>query len=346
MKTLKYIIFLLLILIIGFLIYVAIQPNDYDVKRTQLINAPANVIYNNINDLKQWESWGPWHDNDSTIVTSYSDNTTGIGAKSSWTSKDGPGNLELVNTVPNKSVDLKLQFSDYEPTDIYWTLEDAEGGTNVTWGMKNESNPFMFKLFGVLSGGMDKMLGTMQEDGLKNLSGVVTEQMKNAPKKSYRLGDVVEVELTDGKFIGYLQKTSTDLEHEEMTALFMEFMPKAGMYAAENKLTPDDFVPGTFYTKWDEKTKEAEFYIGLLLKKELAPAEGMTALDVPGGKAVKIAKYGDYGTGDYEAHIAIGEYMQSKKIEMNGTSVWELYVNDPTTVKPEDIQTDIYYPVK
>ena len=345
MKILKYILFLLLILIIGFLIYVAVQPNEYDVNRTKLINAPAHVIYNNINDIKNWDAWGPWHDTDSTIVTSYSANTIGVGAKSTWTSKDGPGNMELVNTIPNKSVDLKIQFSDYEPTDVYWALEEVGGGTNVTWGMKNDKNPFIFKLFAVFSGGMDKMLGIMEENGLNNLSIVVAEQMKSMPQVEFRLGDVVDVELTETKFIGYLQKTSTDMEQEGMTKLFMEFMPKAGMHAA-SKLAPEDYIPGTFYTKWDEETKEAEFYIGLLLKKELAPAEGMTSINVPGGKAVKIAKYGNYGSGDYEAHMAIGEYMQNKKLEMNGTSVWELYVNDPTTVKPEDIQTDIYYPIK
>ena len=344
MKTLKYILFLLLILVIGFLIYVAVQPNEYDVKRTKIINAPAHVIYNNINDLKQWESWGPWHEDDSTIVTSYAGNTVGVGAKSSWTSKDSPGNMELVSTVPNQSVDLKMQFGDYEPTDIYWTLEEVDGGTKVTWGMKNEKNPFMFKLFGALTGGMEGMLGPMEEKGLDNITNVVAEQMKNMPK-AFNLGEVVEVELAATKFIGYLQKGSTDMDHEAMTKLFMEFMPKAGMYAA-SKLTPEDYVPGTFYTKWDEETKEAEFYIGLLLKKKLAPAKGMTAIDVPGGKAVKIAKYGNYGSGEYEAHVAIGEYMQSKKLEMNGTSVWELYVNDSTTVKPEEIQTDIYYPIK
>lgn len=344
MKTLKYILFLLLILIIGFLIYVAVQPNEYDVKRTKLINAPSNVIYNNINDLKQWESWGPWHDDDSTIVSTYSGSSVGVGAKSSWTSKDGPGNMELVSTVPDKSVDLKMQISDYEPTDIYWTLEEVEGGTNVTWGMKNEKNPFMFKLFGALTGGMDGMLGTMEEKGLDNLANVISEQMKNMPK-DFRIGDVVEVELTATKFIGYFQKTSTEIDHEAMSKLFMEFMPKAGMHAA-SKLSPEDYVPGSVYTKWDEETKEAEFYIGLLLKNDLAPAEGMTVLDLPAGKSLKIAKYGNYGTGDYEAHTALDKHMKDNALEHNGDAIWELYVNDPTLVKPEEIQTDIYYPVK
>lgn len=344
MKILKYLLLLLLVIIVGVLIYAAVQPNEYDIKRTKLINAPANVIYNNINDLKKWENWGPWHDEDSTIVSTYSKNTVGVGAKSNWTSKDGPGNMELVSTVPNKSVNLKMQFYDYNPTDISWTLEEVDGSTNVTWGMKNTETPFIFKLFSALAGGMDNMLGTMEENGLENLSNVVAEQMKNAPI-GFKLGDISQAVLPKRKFIGFQQKGSTEMSHEEMTKLFMEFMPKAGAHAM-SKLSHEDFTPGTFYTKWDEETKEAEFYIGVLLKKDLAPAKGMTALDVPAGNSVKIAKYGNYGTGDYEAHVAIGKYMQDNKLEMNGTSVWELYVNDPMEVKPEDIQTDIYYPIK
>ncbi|MGB1307949.1 MAG: GyrI-like domain-containing protein [Oceanihabitans sp.] len=345
MKTFKYLLFLLLIILVGFLIYVAVQPSAYNVKRTKLINAPADIIYKNIIDLKQWEEWGPWHDEDSTIVSTYSGKTVGVGATSSWTSKDGPGNMKLFNAVPNKAIDLKLQFGDYEPSEINWTLEEVEGGTNVTWGMKNDNNPFMFKIFGALAGGMDNMLGPMEESGLNNLENVVNQQIKNMPKASFKLGDIVEVEMPAYKFIGFKQNTSTDLEHEKMSDLFMKFMPKAGAHAA-SKLSYEDFIPGTVYTKWDETTKEAEFYIGVLLKKDLEPANGMTAINLAGGKAIKMAKFGNYGSGDYEAHTALGEYLQENNLKQNGTVIWELYVNDPTTVKPEAIQTDIYYPIQ
>lgn len=345
MKILKYLLFLVFILLVAFLLYVIIQPSKYDVKRSKLIDAPANLVYNQINNIKHWDKWGPWHDTDSTIVTTYSENTIGVGAKSSWTSKDGPGSMELVNTVPDKSVDLKMQFGNYEPTDIYWKLDEVEGGTNVTWGMKNDNNPFMFKLFGVLSGGMDKMLGKMEEDGLNNLEKVVLEQIKNMPKPNYKLSEVEDLELPAATFIGYKQNTSTDLTHEEFTKLYMEYLPKVGAYAA-SKLKPDAYTPGTYFIKWDQQTKEAEYYIGVLLKEKLAPAEDMTSIDIPAGKAVKISKLGNYGTGDYEAHLAIEEFMKSKNLESNGTSVWELYVNDPTLVKPEEIQTDIYYPIQ
>ena len=52
MKALKYILFLLLILIIGVAIYIAVQPNTFEVSRTRTINAPAPVLYNNVIDYK------------------------------------------------------------------------------------------------------------------------------------------------------------------------------------------------------------------------------------------------------------------------------------------------------
>jgi len=252
MKFLKYLLFLLIIVAVGLLIYTAVQPNEYDVKRTKLIKAPASIIYNNINDIKKWDNWGPWHDKDSTIVTTYSDNTVGVGAKSSWTSKDGPGNMKLISTVANKSVDLKMQFYDYNPTDVYWTLDEVDGGTNVTWGMKNTKNPFIFKLFSVLSGGMDNMLGEMEGNGLNNLEKVVLEDLKNNPIPKFKLSNVSIENLPAKNFIGYLQKTSTTAALEDMTKIFKELKPKAEAYAM-SKLSHEDFRYDCFEFSYGKK---------------------------------------------------------------------------------------------
>jgi len=52
--------FFIIILIITSFTYIAIQPNSYDVKRTRTIDAPAAVIFNNVNDFRNWEAWSPW----------------------------------------------------------------------------------------------------------------------------------------------------------------------------------------------------------------------------------------------------------------------------------------------
>lgn len=343
MKILKYLVLLLLAVIIGGAVYAYMQPSEYDISRSKVIKAPIADVFSTVNDLRTWEEWGPWHDEDSTIVVTYGDNTIGVGANHSWTGKDGPGNMKTVNVVANKIIEQKMQFSDYDPSDVIWKFKEVEGGTEVTWHIKEGDAPFMFKIFAALSGGWDNMLGPMQAQGLGNLDKVIQKRMKEA--NSFRVGEVKSINLEAKKFIGYYHEGSTDMNHEEMTKLFMTDMPKAGMYAAQSGLKEGDYVPASVYTQWDENTKEAKFYIGLLLHKEIKPAEGMKVVEMPTGKGVMVDKYGNYGTGDMEAHAKIDQYLKANNLVYNGL-VWELYVNDPTTVKPQDIRTDIYYAVK
>ncbi|QHI36200.1 hypothetical protein IMCC3317_15590 [Kordia antarctica] len=345
MKILKYVLLLLLVLIVAGAIFIATRANDYDVVRSKVIKAPITTVFNNINDYKNWEAWGPWMEEDSTIVVTYNEQTSGVGANYSWTSDNGPGKMKTVSLTQNKSIEQEMQFGDYEPTDVYWTFEEVEEGTKVSWGMKSDKTAFVFKMFAVMGGGMDKMLGDMEEKGLNSIEREVLAELEKNPPKQFRLSEVTQQQLTAKKFIGFHQKTTTDAVMEDMSKLFMEFMPKAGMYAAKNKL--ESYTPGSLFIKWDEETKEAEFYIGLLVDAEtkLPKEKGMIVTKIPAGNSVKISKYGPYGVGDYEAHTMIGTYIGKNNLTQNGP-IWELYVNDPMNVKPENVQTDIYYPVK
>lgn len=122
-------------------------------------------------------------------------------------------------------------------------------------------------------------------------------------------------------------------------------MPKVGTYASESGLKYEEYTPGAIFTKTDMATGDMEFLVGLFLKKELAPAEGMQTVSFPAGAVVMVSKYGNYGTGSTEAHAAIEKFMTENALAVNGHN-YEMYVNDPTMVKPSEIQTDIYYPVK
>ncbi len=342
MKILKYVLlFILAVVVIG-LIYVSMQPGNYDVKRSKIIKAPVSATFNMVNEFRNWEKWGPWHEKDSTIVVSYSGKTVGVGASYTWTSKkDGPGNMKTAALVANESIDQKIQFGDFEPTDVYWKFEEVTEGTKVTWGMKAEKVPFIFKMMSAVSGGFEKMFGEMEEQGLENINTLMEAEMKLA--NSFTIGQISTVDVEGRKFIGYHHKIKIDME--KMTELFMNDLPKVGAYAAENGLKQGDYIPGSVYTKWDEAAGETEFYIGLLLDKDIKPAEGMSAINLPVGKAAMISKFGNYGNGDEKAHEAIDKFLKVSKKEMK-YPIWELYVNDPSQVKPYEIQTDIYYPIK
>lgn len=339
MKLIRFLLFFIIIIVVIGLLYISIQPGNYEVSRTKIVNYTTPSVFNTVNDLKTWEKWGPWHDEDTTIVVTYGDKTVGVGASDSWTSeKDGPGKMKTIAVEENKAIVQEMQFGDNDPSAVIWGFESLGEKTKITWTMKDDKAPFIFKAFSAMSGGWDNMLGPMLEKGLNNLEVVI----KNQPKP-YRFSAAKIVKTEDKIFIGYPHQMKID--HEAMTAAFEKAMPKAGMYAIKSGLTYGDFVPAAVYTKWDEKTGETAFYIGLLLHKDLKPGEGMEVVKLTATNNVMLSKFGNYGVGDYEAHIEIDTYIKANKLKQR-FPMYELYVNDPADVKLEDIQTDIYYPLE
>jgi len=345
MKILKYLLLLLLVIVGGFLLFTTLQPNIFDFERSRVINAPADYVYKHISDYKKCEAWGPWQEQDTTMTFTYNEQTSGVGANYSWNGAMGPGSMKTLEAVENKSLKQELKFGEFAPSEVNWRLEETPEGTKVTWGMKGKAD-FMLKAIMVPYGGMEKGNEPSFLRGLEKLDSIVVDDYtKNPPivKAAFTLGSVLTLKQDAQQFIGYKQVTKID--HEAMTKLYMEFMPKAGMHAGAQKLADTDYTPAAVFTKWDEEKGEAEFYIGLVVRKDVALAEGMEKLTLPEGKNVMITKYGQYGTGDQEAHMAIDKHLKENGLEQNG-AIWELYVNDPGTVKPEDIETEIHYPVK
>ena len=56
MKTLKYIFLVLLILVVLGAVYLATLEGDYDVKRSRIIHANPEVVFNDLNDYKNWKT--------------------------------------------------------------------------------------------------------------------------------------------------------------------------------------------------------------------------------------------------------------------------------------------------
>jgi len=345
MKILKYLLLLLLIIVGGFLLFTTLQPNKYDFERSRVINAPVDYVYKHISDYKKCEAWGPWQEQDTTMTFKYTEQTSGIGASYSWDGAWGPGSMKTLDAVENKSLKQELKFGEFAPSEVNWTLTETPDGTKVTWAMKGEAD-FMLKAMMVPVGGMEKGNEASFLRGLEKLDSIVVDDYTKyppIPKVTFSLGSVLSLKQDAQQFIGYKQVSKID--HEAMTKLYMEFMPKAGMHAAAQKLTNTDYTPAAVFTNWDEEKGEAEFYIGLVVRKDVPLDNGMEKLTLPKGQNIMITKYGPYGTGDQEAHTAINKHLISNGLEQNG-AIWELYVNDPMTVKPEDIETEIHYPVK
>jgi uncharacterized protein YndB with AHSA1/START domain len=168
------ILLLLVILILGAAVLIQQQPDEFRVTRSAMIDAPAQVIFENINDLRKWEAWSPWAKLDPNAKNSFDGPPMGVGSSMSWAgdNKVGVGRMTIVESRPNEFIRFRLEFE--KPMKAVNTAEfslspDAER-TSVIWSMFGR-NRFIGKAMGLFMN-CEKMVGEQFEKGLENLKSV------------------------------------------------------------------------------------------------------------------------------------------------------------------------------
>ncbi|MEX2025792.1 MAG: SRPBCC family protein [Pirellulaceae bacterium] len=175
---------ILAVLIIGFLVVVAMQPDDFVITRSATIDAPPADVFPHVNDLHQWQAWSPWAKLDPSAKNTFEGPSAGAGAAFSWSGNDkiGEGKMTITESKPNELVRMKLEFvrpmEDKADTDF--VLAPAGGKTDLTWTMAGKNN-FMGKAF-CLFMDMDAMVGGDFEEGLANLKKIVEVEQTTTDK--------------------------------------------------------------------------------------------------------------------------------------------------------------------
>lgn len=344
MKILKYLFFLLLIIVIGGAIYFATQDGSFEVAKTQTMNAPAEVIYNNVKDYKNWEEWGPWMKEDPDIEIKYAEKTEGEGASYSWNSEIvGDGSMKTVKVIPNKEINQKIIFNtpigDSE-SDVYWKFEEGEnpGTTDVTWGMNGEPT-FLEKVFmSFSSDDFETSLGTMYNDGLTNLHAVVEEDMK-----AY----TVHVDGLTQHGGGYYMYNTTSANMNDISSKMGAMMGQVMGFMEANNI-PMAGKPFTIYNKIDEANNTVIFSTCIPVRDRVITPEGSTVVSgfMEPVTALKTTLKGNYDNIP-KAYTEAQAYMQQNNLQPHPTAKqFEIYVTDPGEVpNPANYVTEIYMPV-
>jgi hypothetical protein len=68
------------IVIALFLIVVATRPSEFKVSRSLTMAAPAEIVFPNVNTVRQWEAWNPWGKLDPNCKMTYEGPGSGVGA--------------------------------------------------------------------------------------------------------------------------------------------------------------------------------------------------------------------------------------------------------------------------
>jgi hypothetical protein len=171
----------LVVIIVILLVVIALQSSTYHVERTATINAPAPVVFAQVNDFHNWNAWSPWAKLDPSMKQTFEGAPAGNGAIYTWSgNKDvGEGRMQITESHPSDLVKIKLDFlRPFAATsDTVFTFKPAGNQTTVTWGMTGDKN-FIAKAFHLFVN-MDKMVGGDFEKGLAQMKAIA----ESAPKQ-------------------------------------------------------------------------------------------------------------------------------------------------------------------
>lgn len=332
-KFLRFLIITILVVAAAILVIALLEPNDFTVSRTVVINAPKEAVFEQMVKYKNWTHWSPWYKLDSTMKLTYNGEEGAVGSSYHWVGdekKTGEGEMKTV-TINGTSMDCELHFlKPFESkAKSFLIAKDSAGMTKATWGFSQHmSFPWNAAL---LVMNMEKLLGPDFENGLKYMKEYVEKNVVPAAKI-----DVKEVDYAEHIFAGIRKEVN---------------MSDIGSYCAVNcaSLGKDlgDKVTGpqsNLYYTWDTATHSTDMVVAFPVTDTTKMPKGLSLIHVGPARAF-MAYYKGAPSKSMEAHVAIGKAMAAKGL-MQQVVIEENVVTAPQEPDSTKWETNIYYIVK
>ncbi|MDN3593345.1 SRPBCC family protein [Zunongwangia endophytica] len=343
MKIFKYLLFLLLIVLIGGSIYIATKDGDFKVEETQVFDAPQELIFNEVNDFKNWEYWAAWSTSSEATVN-YGDIIKGVGASYEWESDDiGEGQLKTIETKPFTQIIQKIKISNLLGEDhskVSWNFEPIENDqTKVTWIMEG-SQSFKEKFLSLFE---DRSLSEMMQPklsaGLTAMQQVIDNKMNE-----YNIS-VDGVVNHGGGYYMYMTTASkisqVNSKMQPMVTQVSNFMETQGFEKLGN--------PVVIYNEWNQSNNSAIFSAGYFTPNEVRTPIDADVLNgsMPNQKVLKTVLKGKYDNIE-EAWKKAYQYIDNNGLEIaESAKPFEVYQTNPIeTANPAEWITNIYIPIK
>ena len=334
LKKIKY--FFLLILVIGVAIggYLISLDSEFKVVRSRQIDAPANLVYQQIANLKNWDKWAPWKDKDSLIKFEFSESTGKEGDYFRFTDADG-NRQKLTNLTLSPDSLIVQSLSSNETTQEYkWQIKPNDKGVSVSWTVSGEL-PLTQRFFAKQ---MDELMGPAMVRGLELIDRSVHKDMN---KHETTILKPVDLSATY-----YLYK-SASCKMDSLGKYLDKLLPDVIIYAVKNQIETNG-KPFVIYNKRDKANNSVIFSAAIPTKEKVTVNDaGILTGQTPGGHYLKVKYQGDYKyLGD--AWDKAYQYIESNDPYIIDTTrdPFEVYaVGHTKSLNPADWITYLYIPV-
>ncbi|MFN8207735.1 MAG: hypothetical protein U0T82_10080 [Bacteroidales bacterium] len=333
METFKKVSFTVLLLVflivtIGFLL-----PRKIHVSRSKVMKADAAILFEQVNTIRNWKNWSPWDKLDTSMRIEYY-GTSGKGAGYSWkstNSKIGNGNVEILNSNQEDTIQVLLSFMPEVPAWSTFAFLQDDRGLVINWTIDFEmnKNPFL-RYLGLF---MDKWIGRDFEQGLIQLDSAAMDEAALHPPLRIELKEVPPFAYI------YLERKTTRNEVsenlEQAYALLLKQITNPGIQMAG--------APFARYTMIDSLNTIVR--AGIPVQPWFRPGPKVKLDTSNKVKALVGYYYGPY-SGISSASEKLIKYSRTHHYNLEDYS-WESYVTDPTT-EPDSSKwlTELFFPVK
>lgn len=336
MKIVKYVFLLLVLAVIAVTVFIATQEGKYDIKKERTIKVPKAVLYNYINEYKNWENVGILTGSDTTAVFTYGPSTSGAGATMSWKQKDNDGEVKTVRTSENDSI-VQNAVIDGLNSEIKWAFKDSLNSTKITVNFKGQLS-FSEKTNALLKGGVSDKMESVLDKALDNLDNFLVKELA-----VYTIEVKGRITKTSAFYLGHAVTSKIS----DINKNAAETFPKLLNFIKENKIIKNG-SPFILYRSIDKALDNATYVVCIPIKEEIRTSIGS---EYEGGsitefQAVKTTLKGDYSH-LREAWDKSKQYLIEKGIQENTTGQYvEMYTKGvQKTKRPSEWVTDIYIPV-
>ena len=332
MKALKIVGIILILLIALFFVIALFLPSSLRMEESIIINKPASLVFKQVNNFRNWETWSPWQETDPGMEITYSGPDLGVGASYSWVSPiHGNGQMTIMESVPYEKIINELDFMEQEIVYTNFYFEETEEGTRVTWitEIPHLSYP-VERYFGLVMPGMMKKFFSA---GLENLK-----------EAAEGMEDPVEVTLTtfpETKAVTILDSCHWQDFETTLSAMYGELM----QFIESNRDLEMAGAPFTMYTKWSEEEQFAAFEAGIPVSGEAKERGRVKIKTIPASRVVTGTHYGRYE--DIGAvYLALEEYVKEFSLQETCCPM-EVYVTDPL-MEPDTSKwrTNVYFVIQ
>jgi len=323
----------LLLAIIGFFL-----PSVSNLERSMVMKASPELVFEQVNSVKNWENWSTWKKMDPKMEITYGEIPSGSGAFYSWKgTESGEGRLTITESQPHSLIKSDLDFGEMGIAKCDYTFEAlSDGGTKMIWKFTSEigNNPFkrlMSKMFeGILADQFDQGMAT------------INEIMMNMPKIEASRGVVKSVEVEDAPEIIFLAVRDTASESTVGQKISMHFNEISQVIKSQDlEMTG---VPFAIYYSESQTNFDMDVAIPTL---KAGKAEGaIKPGKISAGKVVLANYYGPYEQSAM-GHDAAQAYLKDHpELKMNGAPREEYVTDSEKEPNPANWLMRVVYPIK